>query len=75
MTYDQAKRAYQRRMDSGQTYPCADGCGATVDPLDWHLGHDTNRTRIIGPQTPGCNLRAAGLASAAQRRDDISRRG
>ena len=67
MTYAQAKRAYARRMAAGQAYACACGCGRTVDPADWHLGHDDERTCIVGPMTSGCNLSAAGRASATNR--------
>ena len=67
MTYAQAKRAYQRMLDDGATLRCACGCGVLVDPRDWHLGHDDERTCIVGPMTSGCNLSAAGRASARYR--------
>lgn len=64
MTYVQCKAEYQRRMDAGSMYWCADGCGARVDRSDWHLGHeDLDRGRILGPQTSHCNLSAAGSNS------------
>ena len=64
MTYDQCKRTYQQAMDAGRTYQCADHCGATINPTDWHLGHhEHDRTVIVGPLTPNCNLTAAGRSS------------
>ena len=69
MTYDQARAAYQARMDHGHTYTCSCGCGTMVDPTAWHLAHSPDRTALLGPATPDCNLRDAGRASAAARRD------
>lgn len=64
MTYDQCRADYARRMADGERYPCADQCGAWVDPHDWHLGHDDlDRGRIVGPLTSDCNLSAAGRSS------------
>lgn len=62
MTYDQARANYQRMLDDGATLHCACGCGRLVDANDWHLGHNDERTRIVGPMTSGCNLRLAGQA-------------
>ena len=66
MTYDQARTEYARRMAAGTTYTCACGCGRTVDSAAWHLAHDDERTRIVGPMTPSCNLSAAGRASRSR---------
>ena len=68
MTYDAARRAYQRLLDDGALL-CACGCEQPIEPSAWHLGHDDERTRIVGPMRPGCNLAAAGRASARSRRD------
>ena len=64
MTYNQARRRYQRRMDDGERFECADNCGRIVDPNAWHLGHDNfDRSRLVGPLTSTCNLSAAGRSS------------
>lgn len=61
--YDRTRRAYQRRMDAGETFACWD-CGEPIDPNDWHLGHDPrDRSVIRGPQRPLCNLSDAGRNS------------
>ncbi len=60
MTYDQCRAAYQRQLDAGQSLPCADQCGRTINPNAWHLGHGDDRTVVIGPLTTWCNLSAAG---------------
>lgn len=63
MTYDQCRAEYVRRMTVGEQYRCADECGAWIDPTDWHLGHNDDRSRAIGPLTSDCNLSAAGRSS------------
>ena len=67
MTYDQCRAAYQAMLDDGATLRCACGCRRLVPRQGWHLGHDDQRTRIIGPMLSGCNLRLAGKASATNR--------
>ena len=67
MTYAAAKGAYQAMLDDGAELHCACGCGDLVDGTtrsSWHLGHDDERTKIVGPMKPSCNLSDAGRASA-----------
>jgi hypothetical protein len=60
--YDAERRRIQAEMDAGQQYLCwrCPELGLpehTVDPTDWHLGHDTrDRSIIRGPQCPATNL-------------------
>ena len=61
--YDRVHRAYQRRMDAGETFVCwrcAElGRPHDVDPRPghWHLGHDdTDRSVLRGPECPAGNL-------------------
>ena len=57
--FDQTRRAYQVRMDTGELFRCW-RCHGLIDPTDWHLGHDDHdRTVIRGPEHPGCNLAVA----------------
>lgn len=63
--YDAERRAYQRRMDAGETFDCWRcrelGKPHLVDPHDWHLGHDNqDRSIIRGPQCSSSNLADAG---------------
>jgi hypothetical protein len=63
MTFDRCRAKYQHQLNTGQPMACADHCGRTINPHDWHLGHaDDNRDVIIGPLTTWCNLHAAGKA-------------
>ena len=68
MTYDACRAAFQRMLDDGATISCACGCDKPVPRQGWHLAHDDERTRIVGPMLSGCNLRLAGRASAETRR-------
>ncbi|MDO5663559.1 MAG: hypothetical protein Q4G40_12750 [Brachybacterium sp.] len=61
MTYDACRAAYASMIADGATLRCACGCGTLID-ASFHLGHDEQRTRIVGPMTSGCNLRMAGRA-------------
>jgi hypothetical protein len=59
--YDRLRRQYQHRMDSGETFTCWRcvelGKPHTVNPDDWHLGHDNDDKSVIrGPQCPASNL-------------------
>lgn len=61
MTYDQCRARYQTMLADGVTIACACGCGVPIGP-GFHLGHNDERTCIIGPMTPRCNTSAAGQA-------------
>lgn len=54
--HSRLRAAYQARMNAGETFPCACGCGQPVDPTCWDLGHDKqDRTRYIGPEVRAHN--------------------
>lgn len=66
--YDAEHRAIQRRLDAGEQIPCwrctEAGTPHYVDPRPghWHLGHDDlDRTKLLGPECPSGNLRAAAI--------------
>ena len=64
----QAERArWQTRLDAGETILCARGCGRTIDPEHWDLGHTRNRRGWSGPECPPCN-RATRSHMAADRK-------
>jgi hypothetical protein len=57
------KDAYRPMVAVGG-FPCV-LCGRPIDPREeWHLAHNDDRTRWLGPSHKRCNLREAGLKAA-----------
>lgn len=64
------RRRIQRLMDKGQLFPCSRHdqpyCPHTpVDPTNWELDHDDDRTGWLGPAHPPCNAYAGRLTKSA----------
>lgn len=66
--HDRVRRRYQRRMDTGEVYPCT-RCHTPVDPTDWHLDHTDDRKTWLGPAHPRCNSQAGVQKRPSRKRD------
>jgi len=59
--YERVKREYEAQVRSGVALTCV-RCGLAITTTPVTPDHDAERTAILGPAHPRCNLRAAGLA-------------
>ena len=60
--YLQAKASYEADLRAGKRITCVI-CHCPITGLPVTPQHSADRTRIVGPSHPPCNLRDAGLAS------------
>lgn len=61
--YRQARAAVAVQVNAGLAHCWR--CGKTLIPGRWHLGHhDHDRTRLMGGECAGCNLKAAASKGA-----------
>lgn len=61
-TYDAERRRWKPKVEAGLVNCWR--CGQRIHPgTTWHLGHDDDRTKIMGPEHKFCNESAAGKAS------------